>query len=107
MIQTNSYSSTSSSSSGVKVKSKSRKQKKPVALSILRTPEPPAHFPFPSSLEDTPQQEDYQQQREQSPEMLENGTKQQRMHTARARDGGRTQSGGVKGVLTEDGGENL
>jgi len=60
---------------------------------------------------DTPQQEDYyyQQQRDQSPEMLENGngTKQQRMHTARARDGGRTQSGGVKGVLTaEDGGEN-
>ena len=32
----------------------------------------------------------------------------QRMHTARARDGGRTQSCGVKGVLTtEDGGENF
>jgi cysteine protease ATG4 len=38
----------------------------------------------------------------------ENGTKHHRMHTARARDGGRTQSGGVKDVLTaEDGGDTL
>ncbi|KAF7983563.1 hypothetical protein HWV62_21152 [Athelia sp. TMB] len=46
----------------------------------------PAHYPFPSSAEDIPQQQ-------------QNG---HRMHTQRARDGGRTQSGGVKGVLTND-----
>ncbi|KIM78562.1 hypothetical protein PILCRDRAFT_11030 [Piloderma croceum F 1598] len=62
-----------------------------------------------SSMEDTttPQQEDFQQQRDQLLEMQqqENGKQLQRMHTARARDGGRTQSS-VKGVLTaEDGGE--
>ncbi|KAJ2915830.1 hypothetical protein MD484_g4601, partial [Candolleomyces efflorescens] len=31
-----------------------------------------------------------------------NGAKVHRMHNARARDGGRTQSGGVKGILAED-----
>ena len=31
-----------------------------------------------------------------------NNMKVHRMHNARARDGGRTQSGGVKGILTED-----
>lgn len=82
-------------------------------MSVLRTPpEPSAHFPFLSPVEDTttPQQEAFQQQRDRLPEIQqqqENG-KLQRMHTARARDGGRTQSSGVKGVLTaEDGGENF
>jgi cysteine protease ATG4 len=114
MVQTHSNSSSSSSSSGVKVKSskskKTVKRKSASVVPVLRTPEPSAHFPFPSSVEDTttPQQEDFQQQRDQLPEMQENGKKLQRMHTARARDGGRTQSGGVKGVLTaEDGGENF
>ena len=111
MAQTRSNGSTSSSSSsGVKVHSKNtqsvtKKQKLP-ALPIARTPEPPGHYPFPSSMEDTPQQEDFHP-RNQLPQPLENGTKQQRMHTARARDGGRTQSGGVKGVPTEDSGENF
>jgi len=114
MVQTHSNSSSSSSSSGVKVRSKSKKNVKRKSASVvhvLRTPEPSAHFPFPSSVEDTtttPQQEDFQQQRDQLPEMQENVKKLQRMHTARARDGGRTQSGGVKGVLTaEDSGENF
>ena len=31
-----------------------------------------------------------------------NGAKVHRMHNARARDGGRTQSGGVRGILAED-----
>jgi cysteine protease ATG4 len=105
--------SSSSSGGGVKVKSNSKntvKRKSASVVPVLSTPEPSAHFPFPSSVEDTttPQQEDFQQQRDQLPEMQENGKKLQRMHTARARDGGRTQSGGVKGVLTaEDGGENF
>jgi cysteine protease ATG4 len=123
MVQTHSNGSTSSSSSsGVKVNSsssnKSKKSLKRMSapLPYIRNPEPPlsgGHFPFPSSVEDTPQQEDYyhedQWERDQSPpqqqqQQLENGAKLQRMHTARARDGGRTQSGGVKGVLTEDSG---
>jgi hypothetical protein len=60
----------------------------------------------------THQQEDFQQQRDRLPEMQqqqqENEKTLQRMHTARAKDGGKTQSGGVIGVLTaEDGGENF
>jgi cysteine protease ATG4 len=117
MVQTHSNSSSSSSSSGVKVKSskskKTAKRKSASVVPVLRAP-PEPHFPFPSSVEDTttPQQEDFQHQRDQLPEMQPqqqgNGKKLQRMHTARARDGGRTQSGGVKGVLTtEDGGENF
>jgi hypothetical protein len=51
------------------------------------------------------------QRRDQLPEMRQqqkNGKKLQRMRTARARDGGRMQSGDVKGVLTvEDGGEKF
>jgi hypothetical protein len=52
----------------------------------------------------TPQQEEFQQQRDQLPEIKPQGIgkKLQRMHTTRARDGRRTQSGGVK-----DGGERL
>ena len=112
MVQTHSNSSSSSSSSGVKVKSHS-KNKKSAAAAAVKKKKPiavvPPHFPFPSSttVEDTPQQEDFQQRVHEV--LQENGgTKLQRMHTARARDGGRTQSGGVKGVLTtEDSGENF
>ena len=63
-------------------------------------------------MEDTTtlQHEDFQQQRDWLSEMLqqENGKMLQRMHTVRARDSARAQSGGVKGMLTdEDGGENF
>jgi cysteine protease ATG4 len=50
-------------------------------------PVPSVHYPFPVSVEDVPQPR---------------ASGGQRMHTARARDGGRTQSGGVRGVLMED-----
>lgn len=58
--------------------------------------EAPAHYPFPSSVEDTP-----------GTTTREANGNNVRMHNARARDGGRTQSGGVKGVLTTDDGEPL
>lgn len=102
MTPSKSNGSTSSGGSETHGKNKSKKSKKSLAVPITRTPEPSAHFPFPSSVEDTPQP----QQRDSSPDNWENGAKQHRMHTARARDGGRTQSGGVKGVLTTDDGEN-
>ncbi|KAF8174976.1 peptidase family C54-domain-containing protein [Mycena galopus ATCC 62051] len=83
-------------------------------------PVPSVHYPFPVSAEDgagasamTPQRE-RERERERnvtvSPRAAGAGagtgananTGGQRMHTARARDGGRTQSGGVRGILTED-----
>ena len=99
---------------GIQVKSsKSKKHSKASVVPVLKTPpELSAHFPLPSSVEDPtiPQQENFQQQRDQLLEMQqqqENGKKLQRMRTVRARDGGRMQSN-VKGVLTaEDGGENF
>lgn len=97
MVPSKSSSSTTSSSggSGVLVSSVPKKRQTLVAP-IVRPPEAPAHYPFPSSTEDTPQQQP-EESREENPT--------HRMHTARARDGGRTQSGGVKGVLTTDDGE--
>jgi len=117
MVQTHPNGS-SSSGGGIEVKSsKSKKKAKRISafvVPVLRTPpKPSAHFPFPSSVDTTThQQEDFQQQRDWLPEMpqqqQENGKKLQRMHTVRARGGGRTQSGGVKAVLTaEDGGETF
>jgi len=106
MSHTKSNGSTSSSGSGSKSKSKDKKagKKKLGTTPIMQTPELPGHFPFPSSVEDDELQQ--QQQLDQSPDITENGIKP-RMHTARARDGGRTQSGGVKGVLTADDNENF
>ncbi|KAJ7144641.1 hypothetical protein C8R44DRAFT_846331 [Mycena epipterygia] len=89
-------------------KSKSGKSGKRRAV-----PVPSVHYPFPVSGEESagpgvggaaaPQQERQERQRNVtvSPRAGAGGGGQ-RMHTARARDGGRTQSGGVRGVLTED-----
>ena len=67
----------------------------PVPVPMVKVPSryPQEHLPFPMTAEDHP--EDASQ---------DNSTKsmEKRMHTARARDGGRTQSGGVKGVITEN-----
>jgi hypothetical protein len=83
MVQPN---STSSSSSRVKIKSRSKKTNKKPA----ETP----HFPFSSSVDDTLLQEEDFENREEVMVVQANGTKHYRMHTAHARDGGRTQSGG-------------
>jgi hypothetical protein len=81
---------------------------------ILRIPPEPfaGHFLLLSSVEDTTrlQHEDFQQQRDWLSGMQqqqENGRMLQRMHTARARDSARAQSGGVKGMLTDEDGELL
>ncbi|KAJ7711319.1 hypothetical protein B0H16DRAFT_1817074 [Mycena metata] len=81
-------------------------------------PVPSVHYPFPVSVEDSPEARPGSG-RSASPPHRERGERErernvtvsprasgavtgQRMHTARVRDGGRTQSGGVRGVLTED-----
>jgi cysteine protease ATG4 len=71
-------------------------------------PVPSVHYPFPVSVEDcagvpaSPSQRARERIVTVSPRAGGAGVGGQRMHTARARDGGRTQSGGVRGVLTED-----
>ncbi|KAF8215429.1 hypothetical protein K438DRAFT_1955408 [Mycena galopus ATCC 62051] len=110
-------SSSGKDKSGSKEKSRSGsgKGKKKKAV-----PVPSMHYPFPVSAEDgagttTPQRE-RERERERnvtvSPRAAGAGagagsgananTGGQRMHTARARDGGRMQSGGVRGILTKD-----
>jgi cysteine protease ATG4 len=58
------------------------------SVPVVKTPVRPTqqHFPFPSSSHAD-----------------DEGRRVPQMSTARGRDGGRTQSGGVKGILTEDG----
>ncbi|KAJ7633993.1 peptidase family C54-domain-containing protein [Mycena rosella] len=74
-------------------------------------PVPNVHYPFPVSVEDSatgagagvpasPERQERQRNVTVSPKNVASGG--QRMHTARARDGGRTQSGGVRGVLTTE-----
>ncbi|KAJ6473340.1 hypothetical protein C8R47DRAFT_1324442 [Mycena vitilis] len=88
-----------------KGKSKSRKA----------VPVPSVHYPFPVSVEDgppSPPTRERERERAERERMVTVSPSRvaaaagtgggQRMHTARARDGGRTQSGGVRGVLTED-----
>ena len=67
----------------------------PVPVPIVKIPSryPQEHLPFPVTVEEHPQ-DMFQDDSTRSME--------KRMHTARARDGGRTQSGGVKGVITEN-----
>ncbi|KAJ7595482.1 hypothetical protein C8J56DRAFT_1042578 [Mycena floridula] len=91
------------SSSGAKSKSKDggkRQKQIPVPVPGVKVPAT-EHYPFPVSQRETepdiPAHSD--------PGTSDNGWSdgiQGRMHTARARDGGRTQSGGVRGILTED-----
>ncbi|KAJ6491180.1 hypothetical protein C8R45DRAFT_1213193 [Mycena sanguinolenta] len=75
-------------------------------------PVPSVHYPFPVSAEDgaggtgrtSPRERERERERNVtvSPRVAGASAGGQRMHTARARDGGRTQSGGVRGILTED-----
>jgi cysteine protease ATG4 len=80
--------------------------KKGKGKSKKAVPVPSVHYPFPVSVEDSAGVPASPPQRERivmvSPRAGGAGVGGQRMHTARARDGGRTQSGGVRGVLTED-----
>ena len=62
---------------------------------------PTEHYPFPVTPADdaTSLPHDGERSRQSSATRI---PKQHRMHTARARDGGRTQSGGVKGILPNE-----
>ncbi|KAJ7616137.1 hypothetical protein FB45DRAFT_935358 [Roridomyces roridus] len=81
-----------SKSSAGKGKKKERERERGKKAVPVPVPVPSVHYPFPVSVEDASS----------PPPASRAGATQQRMHTARARDGGRTQSGGVRGILTED-----
>jgi cysteine protease ATG4 len=85
-----------SKSNGSGGSGKKSKRSKKSAVPVVKTPSPPAQsFPFPRSAEDHSQPQTQSQDVNNS----NRSEKPKRMHTARARDGGRTQSGGVRGVL--------
>jgi cysteine protease ATG4 len=71
----------------------------PVPVPLVKMPSryPQEHLPFPVTAEDFSQDTNQD---------MSTKSMEKRMHTARARDGGRTQSGGVKGVITEPSGES-
>lgn len=84
-----------------KKSSNSREKQVPVPVPV---PMPPVQFPFPATSPDdegSPREpEDYEARERQT---TETGNKRvPQMRTAKARDGGRTQSGGVRGVPTDD-----
>ncbi|KAH0826422.1 cysteine protease required for autophagy [Lanmaoa asiatica] len=87
--------STGSTGSTNSRKGKKGKKSKKASVPIVHTPSPPmkpeVHFPFPRSLEESFHERSY-----------EAGNYEKRMNNTRARDGGRTESGGVKAVLTDD-----
>lgn len=87
--------STGSTGSASSRKGKKGRKSKKSSVPFVNTPSPPmkpeAHFPFPRSLEESFHEHSF-----------EAGNYEKRMNNARARDGGRTESGGVKAVLTGD-----
>lgn len=91
-ISTSSTSSSGSAGKGGSRKTAGRKQKTLVPL-IQAPVKADVHFPFPRSLEESVHDGGHGSEAE---------PYERRMNNARARDGGRTESGGVKAVLTED-----
>ncbi|KAJ3994753.1 cysteine protease [Lentinula boryana] len=89
MKQTRSTSSTAS-------KKKKPKKQVPVPVPKVKLPSARESFPFPVATEDVSAEGPI------SVSYSSSSSIEKRMHNARARDGGRTQSGGVKGVLTDD-----
>ncbi|KAJ6491135.1 hypothetical protein C8R45DRAFT_1213185 [Mycena sanguinolenta] len=100
-------------SSSSKEKDKSGKSKaKGKSKKATPVPVPSVHYPFPVSAEDGAGGTGRTSPRERERNVTVSpraaganvaaGAGGQRMHTAQARDGGRTQSGGVHGILTED-----
>ncbi|KAK6978243.1 peptidase family C54-domain-containing protein [Favolaschia claudopus] len=97
-----------------KSKSKNKSSGSGSSKKTQPVPVPSVHYPFPVSSGEAsgpPSPRERERERERmitvSPRATGAaatgaGAGGQRMHTARARDGGRTQSGGVRGILTED-----
>ncbi|KAF5356425.1 hypothetical protein D9758_009469 [Tetrapyrgos nigripes] len=92
------------------IKKKKRKEKQvPVPVPKVKLPTHPVQesFPFPMAREDPPEISHSYSSSSSSGVTADHEESSSRgyegrMHTARARDGGRTQSGGVKGILTDD-----
>ncbi|KAJ3805044.1 peptidase family C54-domain-containing protein [Lentinula aff. lateritia] len=84
---------TRSTSSGASKKKKPKKQI-PVPVPKVKLPSTRESFPFPVATEDVAAEGPIS--------VSYSSSSEKRMNNARARDGGRTQSGGVKGVLTDD-----
>lgn len=103
--ETSTPSAVSENRNGSNGRKKSRKErdkdKKQISI-----PVPAVSLPFPVSMDDSAvgvavhSQPPHERARNSSSN--NKGGVARRMHTARARDGGRTQSGGVKGLLTDD-----
>lgn len=97
----------SSSNGGVKKKGKKGGQI-PVPVPLVKIPAPSSkhpqeHYPFPVTPRLAEDISPSPQERSRTSSSSNKGAATgKRMHTARARDGGRTQSGGVKGILTDD-----
>lgn len=82
---------------------KKRKAKKQVPVPVPMAKETEA-YPFPVTRPIEGDEVDDWDKDDEEPSVSFDGVeeKPRRMHTARARDGGRTQSGGVKGILSDD-----
>ncbi|KAK7049890.1 Cysteine protease atg4 [Paramarasmius palmivorus] len=97
-----SKSSGSTGSGSTKKKKKKHHDQQPVPVPKIKVPSPPSKESFPFPVGDngsagwsgpSSSSGDVDAGKEQ---------REKRMHTARARDGGRTQSGGIKGILTDE-----
>ncbi|KAF9269781.1 hypothetical protein L218DRAFT_1072559 [Marasmius fiardii PR-910] len=93
--------SSGSSASGKKKKGK-KSQQVPVPVPRIKVPSPPSKESFPFPVATTFDDGTEWSASSSSSGGVEVPVQEIRMHTARARDGGRTQSGGVKGILTDD-----
>ena len=86
---------------GKTTRRKSKSKKGASGTGAVKTPRPAPHqeaqvqYPFPAA---DPEEEEP----EPPPQMQAQGKRVPQMRTAKARDGGRTQSGGIKGVLMDD-----
>ncbi|KAI0757764.1 peptidase family C54-domain-containing protein [Daedaleopsis nitida] len=104
-----SASSTTSKGSGKTTRRKAKKTSPGSGLGpgpgANKTPRPGTHpeaqmqYPFPAASADPDEEEAEMVPEQQRPQ----GKRVPQMRTAKARDGGRTQSGGIKGVLVDDG----
>ena len=101
-LSTSSTMSTGTSGSKKRKKTKKGTREKQVPVPVPMPP--PVQFPFPATSPDDEgsplEPEDYEARERQT---TETGNKRvPQMRTAKARDGGRTQSGGVRGVPADD-----
>ncbi|KAH9947064.1 peptidase family C54-domain-containing protein [Amylocystis lapponica] len=93
-----SLSNSSTVSTGTTASKRQRKKSKKSSAPPVRPPSPSPQYPFPATQPGEGEGEEAQEDSGKSP----NGKRMPQMRTAKARDGGRTQSGGVRGVPADD-----